>query len=835
MFKILGALFQFLRNTFLKVGGFFFEKMRDPETHKIKWLNPKDLKTILTIVFVVLAAIVIIYQLATSNISFISGNKDYQEELNNKVGINAEEQPAREDLDDPLGNYKSAKGPDNDGPKDALDPNGPLDYGVCISLLEKLKQATPLNFDERIILKRCLDSNETNLEPSELALAKLLANSALLSEADRKLLAEAFGSDQSCQAEMNDQIKTPAGNDFVSKVLEDPMVNQSVVKLLQNPETLRQSVINPEAMRNSLEMTKEEFVIFQSLLEKCDPATLLRLLSDPKYKEVMQKLLKAALEDPEFMKNSGNSLSPEEKALLEKFYRGEIPADSPDYEIAQALIGGDAAKKAMAQDILKARALGDAGLSDALTKKLTGAEMTPEEQALANNYSRDSLAKAYDNKENPELAAAYLKQAKGIPLTAEELARIRSTDDLGIDPKDTDALVQALTGDLANRQSEIDRLRQELADAQLAARTGATKLASGQILSPEEQAALQRFAELTNKIKELEDKQKQRANQISSEAVRLKSQLDRLGKTMRTIYPSGVSGVTADWANCNDARPFTIIRKKPTGKRKEIYATADGRELTPEQIQLLKAYRVSKATAEEERAKNRRDLLNPAAGLMNNAVALNSQQAGGDRGAGGGIQSLFLSDSKSLVPFKLSSAASIPAVLLTQILVSDKGQGQKVRVKILADVYDPKTKQIAIPKNSIVYGNSGSSFDMDTGTMNLNLDKVEIGGSVLDISFNVSSADLSPGLKGEVRDTRGKFLAGAFISAFSSGALGALSTNYIAPFRDSTLLSDSLIGTSMQGAAQVAQQIAELYAGDLQNAAKIFYAPAGIKVVLTPN
>lgn len=834
MFKILGAFFQFLRNTFLKVGGFFFEKLRDPTTHKIKWLNPKDLKSILTVVFVVLLLVVIVYQLATSNISFISGNKDYQEELNNKVGINAEEISASDQLSDPLEGYKRPGGPNNEMPKDALDPNGPLDFGLCIGLLDKLKQATPLSFDERIILKRCLDSNEAQLEPSDLALAKMLANSALLSDADRKLLAEAFGADQSCQTEMNEQIKTNAGNDFVSKVLEDPTVNQAVVNLLQNPEVMRQSLINPEAMRSSLEMSKEEFVIFQSLLEKCDPATLLRLLSDPKYKEVMQKLLKAALEDPDFMKNAGNSLSPEEKDLLEKFFRGDIPADSPDYEIAKALIGGDSAKKAVAQDILKARALGDAALSDALTKKLTGAEMTPEEQALANNYSRESLAKAYNNKENPDLAAAYLKQAKGIPLTAEELARIRSTDDLGIDPADTEALVKALTSDLATRQAEIDKLRQDLANAQLAARTGATKLASGQILSPEEQAALQRFAELTNKIKELEDKQRQRSSQITSEAVRLKSLVDQLGKTMRTIYPSGVSGVASNWSNCDDAKPFTIIRKKATGKRREVYATADGRELTPEQIQLLKAYRVSKATAEEDRAKNRRDLLNPAAGLMNNSVALNSQQAGGDRGAGGGIQALFLSDSKSLVPFKLSSAASIPGVLLTQIMVSDKGQGQKVRVKILADVYDPKTKQIAIPKNSIVYGNSGS-FDMDTGTMNLNLDKVEIGGTVLDISFNISSADLTPGLRGEVRDTRGKYLVGAFISAFSSGALGALSTNYIAPFRDSTLLGDSLIGTSMQGAAQVAQQIAELYAGDLQNAARIFYAPAGIKVVLTPN
>lgn len=809
--------------------------MEDPVSGKIKWQNPKNLKKIGWGALIVIGAFVMIYQLSKTNINLFTGDEDYREELKNKVGIVAEEIQATDELGDPLERYKKNKndGSENNLLKDSLNPNGPLDFGVCVQLLDKLKVGSKLNFDERIILKRCLDQNISNLAADELSLAKALANDALLSEADKKLLTEMFGSDKTCQDEVNTQVKTNEGNDLINRMVEDPSLNQALVELLQNQDTLRQAVVNPEALRSKLGMTGGEFVLFQKLLEKCNPETLLRMLSDPKYKEVLQKLLKAALEDPDFLNKSG--LTDEERALLQEFMKGTIPSDSPDYEIAQALMGGDANKKALAQDILKARALGDNDLAGALTGKLTGAEMDEAMQALAKNYSRDALAKAYDNKDKPDIAQAYLNQAKGIPLTAEQLAKIRSADDLGVDPNDKKALFEALSQDLANRQAEIDRLRQEVANAQADARSGAKKLSDGLILSPEEQAALQRFSDLQKKIAEMEAKQKLRQQQIAKEMTDMQSLVNRLGKTVKQIYPTGLSGDLAAWTKCDDSRPFTIVRKKSGGKKRgETFLTPDGKELTPEQIQLLKAYRLAKAENDQNRANDKESLLNPNASLLRNSVALNSQRAGGEKGGAGGIQQLFISDAAKLVPFKLTPNMSIAGVLLTELLVSDKGSGQKVRVKFLQDVYDPKTNKLVIPKNSIAFGSSGQ-FDVDTQSMNLSLESVAVGGNIMQVPFSISSADLSPGLKGEIRDTRGKLLFGAFISAFSAGALGAVSQNFIAPYRQSTDIADNLTGAGLQGTAEVAQRIAEMYAGDLQNAARIFYVPAGVKVVLTPN
>ena len=198
------------------------------------------------------------------------------------------------------------------------------------------------------------------------------------------------------------------------------------------------------------------------------------------------------------------------------------------------------------------------------------------------------------------------------------------------------------------------------------------------------------------------------------------------------------------------------------------------------------------------------------------------------------MNGLFVSENNNLKPFKLSPDTVIPAILLTEILVSDKGSSQRVRVKILQDIYDPASGKLVIPKNSIAFGQSGS-FDPDTGNMQLTLGQVASGKETIDISFAVGSGDLSPGLRGEVRDTRGKLLAGTFITSFTSGALGAIAQNYIAPFQDSDLLGDTLTGAALTGASEIAQRIAEMYAGDLQNAPRLFYVPSSVPVVLIPE
>jgi hypothetical protein len=48
-------------------------------------------------------------------------------------------------------------------------------------------------------------------------------------------------------------------------------------------------------------------------------------------------------------------------------------------------------------------------------------------------------------------------------------------------------------------------------------------------------------------------------------------------------------------------------------------------------------------------------------------------------------------------------------------------------------------------------------------------------------AFTVTSANGNPGLAGEVHDTRGKYLLGAFITSFTAGALNWFSQDTISP------------------------------------------------------
>lgn len=158
-----------------------------------------------------------------------------------------------------------------------------------------------------------------------------------------------------------------------------------------------------------------------------------------------------------------------------------------------------------------------------------------------------------------------------------------------------------------------------------------------------------------------------------------------------------------------------------------------------------------------------------------------------------------------------------------------------VRVRIIDDVHNPETGQIIIPKGSIAIAQT-SGFDADTGLMDLSFDKVTVGsGKVLPVKFSIGSADGTMGLKGQVRDTRGKFLLGAFVTSFTAGALNWFSQQVIQEYITATDAGNALLGASLQGGSDVMNRIAELYAGDLQNAAKIYYVPKKIPVVLFPQ
>lgn len=840
---LINALF-FIRKFFMNLGAKLFDKIRDPETGKVlgSWFSDKrNLRTFAIIVGAVFFFGVIGYQVLTSNTNIIDGSKDFNEEMTEKVGIRATElEEINTDFEDPLAKIQAVDPKYQLGAED--DKDGLPDYSVCIQLLDKLKTGAKLNLDEQEKLKYCLENNLVNLSPEELEIAKMLAQGSGLNKGDKELLKELFGNEKECQDTIDRQMSRADGNEFLTKVLDDPTVNATLIELLKNQDLLRKMLVNDNALKTKVGFTDEEVGFLKELLENCSTDLLLKMLTDPKYRELMKKLLKEALNNPDFIKNflDSEGLSDAERDLLRKYLSGLLDPSSDDFQLAEALLSSDPLKKNLARDILKARELGDAELASALMKKLTGDEMTDAERNLADNYDRGALDDAYIAKLQGDdaLADALLKKSKNVPLTDEELAMLNRLDDLGITDMDDKALLKALQDDMARRQAEIDKLKAMLDQARKAAQEAADRLARGLPLTPEQQRRLQELADLQKRLQDLLDEQNKRKNQYAKKFSELQNFLNQSANTTKVIFPSGLSiDGDAEFNKCKDLPPFKIVKilkKKKRGNRKpkKVYL-ADGREATPEQVRILKAYRKMKADEEQKRADNIADLFNPNKELLGNATSLN-ESVSGRQGGGSGMNGLFVSENKNLKPFQLSPDMVIPGMLLTEILVSDKGGSQKVRVKILMDIYDPVSGKLVIPKNSIAFGQSGG-FDPDTGTMQLNLAQVAVGAEVMDVEFSVGSGDLSPGLKGEVRDTRGKLLLGTFITSFTAGAVGAIAQNYIAPFQDSDLLGDTLTGAALLGASEIAQRIAEMYAGDLQNAPRLFFVPSSVPVVLIPN
>lgn len=844
--KILINLLFYIRTFFMKIGEKVFNKTRDEESGKLlgSWFQDKrNVKKFGITVGVIFFIFVVGYKIITSNVNIIDGSKDFNEEMSGKIGVNATElEDFEKNIGDPLEFLEVDKG--NRGGLNGDDgEDGLPDYSVCIKLLDKLKTGARLNLDEKEKLQYCLENNIVNLTPEELELAKLLADDSILNLGEKELLKELFGEEKECQATIDKQMTRADGNEFLTKIIEDPEVNATLIELLKDQDLLRRLLINDNALKNRVGFTESEIAFLKQLLENCSTDLLLKMLTDPKYKELMSKLLKEAVNSPDFLKKvlGDENLTDAEKDLLRKFLSGALDSTSDDYELAQALMSTDPLKKQLARDILKARELGDADLANALTKKLTGKDMTDEERNLADNYDSKALADAYIAKlqGNDDLANALLKQAKNVPLTADEQKLLSNLDDLGVAGLGDRELIAALQDDMARRQAEIDKLNQMLEEAKRRAQEAADRLAKGLTLTPEQQKALQDYADLQKRLQELLAKQKQRQNQYAKKTTELYNFLNQSGRTVQTIFPSGlrVDG-NENFKACSELPPFKIVKilkKKKKRVPKKVFL-ADGREATPEQIRILKAYRKMKADELAKNKDNINELFNPlteSSDFIGNSTSLNSKVAA-KQGGGSGMNGLFVSENNNLKPFKLSPDTVIPAILLTEILVSDKGSSQRVRVKILQDIYDPASGKLVIPKNSIAFGQSGS-FDPDTGTMQLTLGQVASGKETIDISFAVGSGDLSPGLRGEVRDTRGKLLAGTFITSFTSGALGAIAQNYIAPFQDSDLLGDTLTGAALTGASEIAQRIAEMYAGDLQNAPRLFYVPSSVPVVLIPD
>ena len=539
-----------------------------------------------------------------------------------------------------------------------------------------------------------------------------------------------------------------------------------------------------------------------------------------------------------------NSLSPEEKDLLRKGINGTLTPE--EYKLAKALSGKDEAAKAIAREAIRSGALKDEPVKSAFANAIMGKDMATDQRSMVGDIIKDAAETA--KKPEKEMWDKLSEMAKGATdgLNGSGLNGAATSNGKdgqggnGINGMSAEQL-QALAKEMAAKEAELLRAQQALAEAQAAAQLAGKNLAAGRALTPEEQAAIAKLAALQKQVADLERAQKERRIKVIRAASSLQKSLASVAMTIDETVPSGFSVAYED-APILDCKKIAAIASHVPRVRTNKNATStilglDGKPLKPDIVKLISLRRKNMMELDRQRD----HLMNPSG--ANGAFTKGSENIDaatlfGQNGQNGAQQldmnSLAVFQDKSLKSFTLSPNMKIPVVLLSTIFVSSKGKSQIVRAKILDDVVNPENNQLAIPKGSIVVG-STSNFDNDTGIMDLSFDKVSVGsGKVLSLKFSVGSADGSMGLKGEIHDTRGKYLLGAFVTAFSSGALNWFSQQVVQPYQAATDLPTALTGAGAGGAAEVMQKLANLTAGDLQNAATLFYVPKGVPFVLFP-
>lgn len=501
-----------------------------------------------------------------------------------------------------------------------------------------------------------------------------------------------------------------------------------------------------------------------------------------------------------------------ERDAIRKFLNRELDESSPEFQAIEALM---AAQKSGDQDSINAA---QAALRAALEKDLEAAQALIK-QALGQRLT------------DPEMAAARRFS------TAEMNASNQGSSSLDnpMEALDKTEALKNLLQDIADRENAIQDLDRQIEDAQALAAVAGEKISKGIALTKEEEEALKRLTDLQKQRSDLQAIQDQRKKTLAELMKLLQDSLSAAASALKEVYPSGIS-VELDEDFCKDVKSLITVKKpKPRVRRKavpkeEVWLAADGSKLTPDKIKMVQLYRKQKAEEERERLAMNNKIPDDSLGER-----LDINQALGDDQGELEIGKLFVYSNDNLKPFNLTPDMKIAAVLDSDILVSDKGQGQSVRVRIIEDIRDPATNRLVIPKGSIAIAQA-QGFDADTGVINLNFSTVVVGsGKAYPVNLSIGSADGTMGLKGEVRDTRGKFLLGAFITSFTSGALNWFSQQIIQDFITSTQAGNAITGAALQGGSDVANRIAELYAGDLQNAAKIYYAPKNIPVILFPQ
>ena len=471
-------------------------------------------------------------------------------------------------------------------------------------------------------------------------------------------------------------------------------------------------------------------------------------------------------------------------------------------------------------------------------------------------------ARLMDPNLSPE-ERAIVERALSGDATPEELATAKRLSSQNISPEERVKIIAA-SQEKANKnkdsinpselamaadsiKKESDRLRtleSELIKAQSSASDVGKKLADGVTLSESDQVKINKIADLQNEISKIKESIRLKKDDLSIRTKTLKDTLYRVESELDGSTPSMFSEEFEEEETLDPAGKSISPEKLNLLRIKRRKMVDVSRAQGPSSIAQKPEdqFKANKDTdkIEQTQPNPREELtsgLNSGDSLVSGAKQMSQKDVFAQMGNGGGtnLSELVVYSNKALKEFQLSPDMKIPAILSSKVLISDKGRPQVVRVVVLSDVYEPSSSRLAIPKGSVAIGTT-SGFDSETGIMDMSFDKISVGsGKIVQYSFNVGSADGSFGLKGEVRDNKGKLLLGAFISSFSSGALNWFSQSVTQQFLQSVAPTDALLGAASAGAGESAQRFSDFMTSELMNASKVFYAPKGIPLVLYPQ
>jgi hypothetical protein len=492
------------------------------------------------------------------------------------------------------------------------------------------------------------------------------------------------------------------------------------------------------------------------------------------------------------------TLTAEERKFLTQALNGELTPEQRD--LALALAGNDPEKAALAKAAINS---GNQDVINAAAKQLAGKELTEDEKNLLAN-----LKTTPSKSGNIDTALGENKSTPIVGTISESGATPEAVKDLSLGIADRDK-------DIKNQQQEVERAKKDAQDV-------AAKIQSGAELGDSEVKRLQNLTQKQKDLDALIKKQEQDKKDLADKLAKMKETISR---SMITVggknIPTGVFVEYEGEEQCSPkAKPF-VKAVKP--KDKKSYVDLDNRPLNPEEVEFIKLMRKGGKTEIANSGDSfNKNLGEPMLVATNGEVTVDTAQ-------------MIVFADKGVKDCELTADMMIPAQIDSDILVSSNGSAQQVRMKILQDVYCPtNNQQLLIGKGAIAIANAGS-FDADTGVMNMTINKVTSGGKNLSFSFSVASANGMAGLRGEVRDTTGKYLLGAFIPAFAGAALSYFSSQQVQPYLQSTQAAQAMTGAALAGSAEVMNKIAELAASKMLNAPKLFWVPKGIPVVLIPN